>query len=310
MDWICRFNKLNPPKFQGGTDPLKYEEWRRKLENLFDIMECPEQYKVALTTYQFEGEVEYWWGTVKPRRGEEPMTWERLMELLDAKYYPLDIQRLKEREFLSLKQGDASVMEYAAQFNELSRFAPHQVSTEERRMDHFEQGLRGDIKSVIAAQTFANFQDMYQKAVKVAHVIEEDRRETQALTLGGRKREFPRSNVPTQSERRVRPSFLPEKGKQPMYSPRYPVCRNCGKRHEGKCLFGSGSCYECGQWGHRRSECPKLVGSQQRIMPPAAPPTKPPRPLAVAPRPPLVAPRPPFCCISREVTNGRYSSTS
>ena len=32
MDWICRFNKLNPPKFQGGTDPLKYEEWRRKLE--------------------------------------------------------------------------------------------------------------------------------------------------------------------------------------------------------------------------------------------------------------------------------------
>ena len=180
MDWICRFNKLNPPKFQGGTDPLKYEEWRRKLENLFDIMECPDQYKVALMTYQFEGEAEYWWGTVKPRRGEDSVSWEKLMELLDTKYYPLDIQRIKEREFLSLKQGDASVMEYAAQFNELSRFAPHQVSTEERRMDHFEQGLRGDIKSVIAAQTFTNFQDMYQKAVKVARVMEEDQRETQA----------------------------------------------------------------------------------------------------------------------------------
>ena len=149
MDWICRFNKLNPPKFQGGTDPLKYEEWKRKLENLFDIMECPDRYKVALTTYQFEGEAEYWWGAVKPRRGEEPVTWERLMELLDAKYYPLDVQRIKEWEFLSLKQGDASVLEYAAQFNELSRFAPHQVSTEERRMDNFEQGLRGDIKSAI-----------------------------------------------------------------------------------------------------------------------------------------------------------------
>ena len=91
MDWICRFNKLNPPKFQGGTDPLKYEEWKRKLENLFDIMECPDRYKVALTTYQFEGEAEYWWGTVKPRRGEDPMTWEKLIKLLDAKYYPLDI---------------------------------------------------------------------------------------------------------------------------------------------------------------------------------------------------------------------------
>ena len=37
-------------------------------------------------------------------------------------------------------------MEYAAKFNELSGFAPHQVNTEERKMDHFEQGLRGDIK--------------------------------------------------------------------------------------------------------------------------------------------------------------------
>jgi len=33
-------------------------------------MECPERYKVALASYQFEGEAEYWWSTVKPR-GEE-----------------------------------------------------------------------------------------------------------------------------------------------------------------------------------------------------------------------------------------------
>jgi len=34
MDVICQFNKLKPPKFQGGANPLKYEEWIRKLENL------------------------------------------------------------------------------------------------------------------------------------------------------------------------------------------------------------------------------------------------------------------------------------
>jgi len=66
------------------------------------------------------------------------MTWERLIELLDSKYYPRDIQRMKEREFLNLKQGHMTVMEYATRFNELSRFALHQVSTEERKMDHFE----------------------------------------------------------------------------------------------------------------------------------------------------------------------------
>jgi len=51
------------------------------------------------------------------------MTWERLRELMDNQYYPRDVQRTKEREFLGLKQGDLSVMEYAAKFNELSRFS-------------------------------------------------------------------------------------------------------------------------------------------------------------------------------------------
>ena len=59
MDMICQFNKLKPPKFQGGADPLKYEEWMCRLENLFKIMEYPDRYKAALATYQFEGEVEY-----------------------------------------------------------------------------------------------------------------------------------------------------------------------------------------------------------------------------------------------------------
>jgi len=53
------------------------------------------------------------------------MTWERLIELLDNQYYPRDVQRIKEREFLCLKQGHLNVMEYAVKFNELSRFAPH-----------------------------------------------------------------------------------------------------------------------------------------------------------------------------------------
>ena len=73
-DMICQFNELKPPKFQGGSDPLKYEEWMRRMENLFEIMECPVRYKVALTTYQLEGEVEYWWGTVNLRDGENPIT--------------------------------------------------------------------------------------------------------------------------------------------------------------------------------------------------------------------------------------------
>ena len=55
----CQFNKLKPPEFLVGANPLRYEEWVRKLENLFEIMKCPERFRVALATYQFEGEVKY-----------------------------------------------------------------------------------------------------------------------------------------------------------------------------------------------------------------------------------------------------------
>jgi len=58
MDVICQFNKLKPPKLQGGSDPLKYEESICRLENLFEIMECLERCKVALASYQFEGKAE------------------------------------------------------------------------------------------------------------------------------------------------------------------------------------------------------------------------------------------------------------
>jgi len=46
MDMICQFNKLKPPKFEGEEDPLRYDEWIRKLENLFEIIDCPARFKV------------------------------------------------------------------------------------------------------------------------------------------------------------------------------------------------------------------------------------------------------------------------
>jgi len=95
------------------------------MENMFEVIDCPEGFKVRLATHQFEKEVEFWWGTVKPQAGEPALTWEKLKTLVDAQYHPRDMKRAKEQEFLRLKQGQMSETEYAAKFNELSRFAPN-----------------------------------------------------------------------------------------------------------------------------------------------------------------------------------------
>ena len=83
------------------------------------------------------------------------------------------MKRTKEQEFLRLKQGQMSVVEYVAKFSELSHFASNQVATEEMRMYPFEQGQKGSIKRMIAGHVFTSFQEMYQRALKIAWVIEE-----------------------------------------------------------------------------------------------------------------------------------------
>ena len=59
MEMICQFNKLKPPKVKGGTNPMVYEEWLRRMGNLFEIMECLGRFKVHLAAYQFEKEAEF-----------------------------------------------------------------------------------------------------------------------------------------------------------------------------------------------------------------------------------------------------------
>ena len=44
---ICLFNKLKHPKFECGLDRLAYEEWLRKMENVFEIMEYPKRFRYA-----------------------------------------------------------------------------------------------------------------------------------------------------------------------------------------------------------------------------------------------------------------------
>ena len=45
MEMIYQFNKLKSPKFEGGADPMVHDEWLRRMEDLFEIMECPERFK-------------------------------------------------------------------------------------------------------------------------------------------------------------------------------------------------------------------------------------------------------------------------
>ena len=76
------------------------------------------------------------------------------------KYFPRVKREKKEMEFISLKQGNLSLVEYERKFDELSRYAPHLVDIEERKARRFERGLRPELYKAVAMFQFSTYSEI------------------------------------------------------------------------------------------------------------------------------------------------------
>ena len=58
------------------------------------------------------------------------MTWVEFHGLFMSKYFPVTARHAKAQEFLELRQGTMTVMEYMVKFTELTRFGDDYVATD------------------------------------------------------------------------------------------------------------------------------------------------------------------------------------
>ena len=58
------------------------------------------------------------------------MTWGEFKELFMGKFFPASAKHAKALEFLELKQGNMTMLEYVAKFTELARFEDDYVATD------------------------------------------------------------------------------------------------------------------------------------------------------------------------------------
>ena len=58
---LDRFQRNNPPAFNGGYNLDGAQNWIREIEKIFRVMTCLEGKKVAFGTYTLVEEAEYWW---------------------------------------------------------------------------------------------------------------------------------------------------------------------------------------------------------------------------------------------------------
>ena len=66
-----------------------------------------------------------------------------------GKYFPDTARHAKAQEFLELKQGTMTVIEYVARFTELAHFSDDYVATNLAKDRRFENGLKLSIRGRI-----------------------------------------------------------------------------------------------------------------------------------------------------------------
>ena len=162
-----------------------------------------------------------------------------------GKYLPETARHAKAQEFLEMKQGSATMMDYVARFTELTRFADDYVVTDLAKVRRFENGLKLSIRGRIVGLRLRDMDSMVGTALTIEREIE-DARSTRDVGVGNKREDQPSSS----SGKRQKTSASHEFQDQDQ-----------GQDWEFS-QAGQVICYLCRQLGHVRRDCPQRQGSQ------------------------------------------------
>ena len=98
-----RVARRNLKVYDGNFDPIELEDWIRRMKKIFAGVEVPEEKKVNIGTFYLAGEVDIWWSTMKDKLQGPGLTWAKFLQELRAKFYPITVQRQKEKDFMALR---------------------------------------------------------------------------------------------------------------------------------------------------------------------------------------------------------------
>jgi len=147
-----------------------------------EITQCNDHVKVLYASGRLEGSAADWWDAFTTAHADaNNITWDEFKSGFREHHVPAGVIKLKQKEFLALKQGNMSVSEYRDKFTQLSCYAPNEVDTDAKRQDHFLDGLIGPLNYQLQSHTFPNFQTLLDQAIS----LESKRKE-----LGEQKRKF------------------------------------------------------------------------------------------------------------------------
>ena len=172
------------------------------------------------------------------------MTWAEFYDLFMGKYFPDTVRHAKVQEFLELKQGTMTVLEYVARFTELARFADDYVATDMAKVRRFENGLKLSIWGRIVGLRLQDMDSMVGTVMTIKRESK-DARSTRDAGVTSKRKESQSS-----SSLGKKPRDSSSRGFQGRDHPGQGQIRVVGQ-------VGQMLCYHCQQLGHMRRDCPQ-----------------------------------------------------
>ncbi|MQL93368.1 hypothetical protein Taro_026007 [Colocasia esculenta] len=186
-----------------------------------------------------------WWSLLLRTQFEDgavEVGWDEFVRLFRAKFVPEHIQDKMEHEFLSLTQGSMTILEYEARFAEISKYAPHIVADERRKVKKFVMGLRPSLRTRLVAFDHRTLKQALSAACRQEGEMEQYLEEKKASQK--------RPAAPFQRQDRKKATFQ---------SPQRPVASGSGQVPSQRSPNGKKECPHC-ERAHGGTECWKLAG--------------------------------------------------
>ncbi|GJS45943.1 putative reverse transcriptase domain-containing protein, partial [Tanacetum coccineum] len=256
------FMKCQPLNFKGTEGVVGLSQWLKKMESVFYISSCAIENQVKFATCTLLGVALTWWNGHVRTLGHDAayaMTWGTFKKKLTDKYCPNGEIKKLEIELWNLK------------------------------IDKYIGGLPNNIhRNVMSARP-----KTLDFAIELANDLMDQKLRTYAERQNENKRkadDSSRNNHQQQPHKKqnVARAYTAGPGEKKVYTGDLPLCTKCNYHHTGQCApkcgkckrYGhattdcrvntnntnnnnnknqkAGACYECGNTGHMKRNCPKL----------------------------------------------------
>jgi hypothetical protein len=190
--------------FTHAADSLEADDWLKTIGKMLTTAQYNDREKVMYGAGRLQGTVGAWWDAyVSAHATPYTITWQEFINSIRSHHIPAGLMKLKKKDFLSLKQGGMSVVEFRDKFIELSRYAPEDVADDGKKQELFMEGLAGPLQYQLMSHTFASFQQLMDKAIYL---------ESKCIELGDLKR---KATTFVQFRSTTRPRFIPRQRTTP-----------------------------------------------------------------------------------------------